>query len=136
MSNKNKKENLIDKLTLSQWDYYSKYDKFPFRFIIHTLLIVFTSIAVLNYSQNFNINLHSEIVSFKSFFLNIDENTYETQFLTLNDFQNHLNSLMKNIRKAKNLTFSYLDDQEAKYFINVYNLKNFRDLEPFRYKYY
>ncbi|CAD8179178.1 unnamed protein product [Paramecium octaurelia] len=98
-------ETLKDKFTLSPFEKYSKYGRFPFKFLISCALVFMTTFQVILISEHYTYNNSGQIIQFVALLLNPDEPmNNKITLLTIDDFQDSLNNTLNNLANIDDIT--------------------------------
>ncbi|CAK84641.1 unnamed protein product (macronuclear) [Paramecium tetraurelia] len=98
-------ETLKDKFTLSPFEKYSKYGRFPFKFLISCALVFMTTFQVILISEHYTYNSSGQIIQFVALLLNPDEPmNNKITLLTIEDFQDSLNNTLNNLANIDDIT--------------------------------
>jgi hypothetical protein len=111
-------ESVKEKLTFSPIDKYVKYDRFPFKLLIHILLVILTTIATISMAIGSNSRSKSQqAVWFQ--LVGLGPEDPRNHIYTINQLQTHLNDTVENIINLDSIVYQDIDKNEAKYSINV-----------------
>ena len=112
-------ENLKDKIILSPWEKYAKYNKFPYKFVINLLQVSLLTLLILKIDSTGNNFQRNQIQSFNSIFYDITDNSNEVYFRTIPALQEHLKKLFSSLRNMENLLIPKFDNSSTTYSIKV-----------------
>lgn len=111
-------ESVKEKLTFSPIDKYVKYDRFPFKLLIHILLVILTTIAAISMATGSNSVFKSQrTVWFK--LVNLDPVEPRNHLYTINQLQDHLYLTVTNLNALETIVFQDIQKNETKYTLSV-----------------
>ncbi|EAS02783.2 cation channel family transporter (macronuclear) [Tetrahymena thermophila SB210] len=114
------KDEFKDKLMLSPIKKYVKYNKFPYKLLIHISLIIFTSLQIEYTHSQFTPFSRQQDYEWVSLFYNdnqaADNNGIYTYY-DIKSFQSHLNSLFINIATYNQKYFQQINLEKLKIFL-------------------
>lgn len=132
-----------DELFLSPIQKYKIYGKFPYKMVIHSLLVICTSLQVLLLlSTNTNYTRAQERLFYDAFVTESDKTTYDIprfkHLLTVGEFQNHF---IRSIEKFYELPeqsledVSFMDEKEPDIYMKISYLKSIDNMTKREYVY-
>ncbi|CAK84973.1 unnamed protein product (macronuclear) [Paramecium tetraurelia] len=108
------------KLTLSPLQKYELYNQFPWQMILHTLLIVFTTVQVLNVLDQLTAQSRAQHMIFKNILLGLEEDNDEQQFYNFDDFQQQLLTMMDNLNGLEDILFQNVNMSLSEFKFNIF----------------
>ncbi|CAD8150420.1 unnamed protein product [Paramecium pentaurelia] len=108
------------KLTLSPLQKYELYNQFPWQMILHTLLIVFTTIQVLNVLDQQTAQSRAQHIILKNILLGLEEDSDELQFYNFNDFQKQLLTMIDTLNGLEDILFQNVNMSLSEFNFNVF----------------
>ncbi|KAL4480634.1 hypothetical protein ABPG73_016535 [Tetrahymena malaccensis] len=114
------KDEFKDKLMLSPIKKYVKYNKFPYKLLIHISLIIFTSLQIEYTHSQFTPFSRQQDYEWVSLFYNDDQAADNNGIYTYYDmksFQDHLDSLFLNIATYNQKYFQQINLEKLKVFL-------------------
>jgi len=112
---------LRDKFNLSPIEKHIEYKRFPYKLIFHTFLVFLTTTQVLvMVDSEYTAHAREQFRMFKSMLLDSTEESNIVKFLTVADFQEHLQMLVDNFQNMNETIYQNYYDDEASFSIAIY----------------
>jgi len=109
-----------EKIELSPIDKYLKFNRFPWKLVIHMALLVFTTIQTLNMVDLVATYQKPMLQAFKYVLMNSTDQDFSQTFFTLSDFQTHLQGLTTTLSDLGSYMLNRVDSSDATYNFEVY----------------
>ena len=122
----------MEKITLSPIEKYIRFNKFPWKLLVHVALLILTTAqvySVIGLRGDHNRSIHQ---SLKYIIFEEDEQQNKKVFQTLTDFQDHLKRLTSQLYNLDDYIYQDIDINQSQFMIQVQYLtvdqKNIKDV--------
>jgi len=109
-----------EKIELSPIEKYMKFNRFPWKLVIHIALLVFTTIQAINMVELAASYQKPMLQVFKYILMNSTDQDFTQTFYTLSDFRDHLQGLTLTLSDLGSYMLNRVDSKDATYDIEVY----------------
>jgi len=109
-----------EKIELSPIEKYQKFNKFPWKLVIHIALLVFTTIQAVSMVELAATYQKPMLQVFKYVLMNSTDQDFSQTFYTLNDFQEHIQGLTDTLSDLESYMLNKVDKRDALYSLDVY----------------
>ncbi|KAM3147261.1 hypothetical protein pb186bvf_000512 [Paramecium bursaria] len=114
---------------LTALDQYVLYNKFPWKIVLYTLLIIFTTYQVLCMIGQQTATNRAQHAILKKLILNQDEDFDTYYYYGLEEFQQQMIDMQSNLSQINDIVIPRIDSSETKYTLNAfYNKFNFDNI--------
>ena len=114
------KMDFIEKLTLSPFEKYTRFNRFPWKFFFHIMLIVFTTYQALTIVsvQDKHSRIQEEV--FSLIYLGTDDGSNSFPFYSLSDFQSHFSGVFESSKSLDDRLLQYSKIDDLMYALSIY----------------
>lgn len=116
----NYKMDFIEKLTLSPFEKYTRFNRFPWKFLFHLLLVVFTTYQALTVVSIEDKHSRIQEQVFSTVYLGTDDGSNSFPFYSLGDFQENFQGVFDQSKNLDDLLLQYTVTDDLTYALSIY----------------
>lgn len=114
------KMDFFEKLTLSPFEKYTRFNRFPWKFLFHLLLVVFTTYQALTVVSIEDKHSRIQEQVFSTIYLGTDDGSNTFPFYSLADFQDNFQGVFDQSKNLNDLLLQYAQTDNLIYALSVY----------------